>query len=78
MNTEYILEVLDELGNELMNLHHENWLMKEKFDDNMDYSGYGVCCTIEKRLTRISNLLQHIQGTIEEEDLRLYEIESQI
>ena len=78
MNTKYNLEVLDEVRDELMEISNENWLMKEKFDDNRDYSGYGVCCTIEKRLTRISNLLQHIEGTIEEEDLRLYEIESRV
>lgn len=66
MNKSYILEVLDEVRDELMDLYHENWLMKEKFDKDKDYSGYGVCCTIEKRSTRISNLLQDIEAAIED------------
>ena len=66
MNTEYILEVLDEVRDELMDHYHENWLIKEKFDKDRDYSEYGVCCTIEKRATRISNLLQDIEGAIED------------
>ena len=61
MNTNYILEVLDEVRDELMNLYQENLLMKEKFDDDRDYDSYGVCCAIEKRLTRISNLLIKIR-----------------
>jgi len=78
MNTKYNLEVLDEVRDELMDLYHENSLMKKKFGYYVDYYGYGVCCTMEKRLDRISNLLQDIEGAIEEEQLRLSKIKSQM
>lgn len=78
MNTNYILEVLDEAMNQLFEIKDDNCFLKERFYDNRDYSGYGVCCALEERAIRISKLLKDIWGTIEEEDLRLYEIESQL
>lgn len=70
--------IRDRVWEELMEIRNENCLMIESFHELEDYYGYGLCCIIDEGATRISHLLQDVEGTIEEEDLRLYEIESRV
>jgi len=78
MNTNYILEVLDELGDELMRINIEASLIQDKCIEDKDLLTYARYYVINRSATRISHLLQHIAGTIEEEQSRLSKIKSRL